>query len=98
MGNAHRQFACSYADVSVDDKLSRAQSIIMQGIHSILCAPLMIGNAVVGVLYVDYLFTQRSITEDDVRLSRRSDASRRSSSKRRACARKRFRSGSWTKS
>jgi len=60
--------ALAFMDVSVDDKLSRAQSIIMQGIHSILCAPLMIGNAVVGVLYVDYLFTQRSITEDDVRL------------------------------
>ena len=60
--------ALAFMDVSIDDKLSRAQSIIMQGIHSILCAPLMIGNAVVGVLYVDYLFTQRSITEDDVRL------------------------------
>ena len=40
----------------------------MQGIHSILCAPLMIGDSVVGVLYVDYLFTQRQISEDDVRL------------------------------
>jgi sigma-B regulation protein RsbU (phosphoserine phosphatase) len=60
--------ALAFMDVSVDEKLSRAQSIIMQGIHSILCAPMIIGNAVVGVLYVDYLFTQRSITEDDVRL------------------------------
>jgi phosphoserine phosphatase RsbU/P len=60
--------ALAFVDVGMDDKLSRAQSIIMQGIHSILCAPLMIGNAVVGVLYVDYLFTQRSISEEDVRL------------------------------
>jgi len=60
--------ALAFVDVSVDEKLRRAQSIIMQGIHSILCAPLMIGNSVVGVLYVDYLFTQRSISEDDVRL------------------------------
>lgn len=60
--------ALAFMDVAMDDKLSRAQSIIMQGIHSILCAPVMIGNAVVGVLYVDYLFTQRSISEDDVRL------------------------------
>src|SRR5207237_8093018 len=45
-----------------------AQSFIMQGIHSILCAPLMIGNSVVGVLYVDYLFTQRGIKEEDVKL------------------------------
>src|SRR5436853_3716327 len=55
-------------DVSVDEKLRRAQSIIMQGIRSILCAPLMIGDAVVGVLYVDYLFNQRKISEQDVRL------------------------------
>ncbi|HYR27916.1 MAG TPA: SpoIIE family protein phosphatase [Thermoanaerobaculia bacterium] len=60
--------ALAFVDVAMDDKLSRAQSIIMQGIHSILCAPLMIGNAVVGVLYVDYLFTQRAISEEDVRL------------------------------
>ena len=60
--------ALAFMDVSVDEKLSRAQSIIMQGIRSILCAPLMIGDAVVGVLYVDYLFTQRKISEEDVRL------------------------------
>ncbi|HUF18430.1 MAG TPA: SpoIIE family protein phosphatase [Thermoanaerobaculia bacterium] len=60
--------ALAYVDVSVDEKLSRAMSIVAQGIHSVLCAPIMIGNAVVGVLYVDYLFTQRTISEEDVRL------------------------------
>ncbi|HYO75791.1 MAG TPA: SpoIIE family protein phosphatase [Thermoanaerobaculia bacterium] len=60
--------ALAFVDVGADEKLRSAQSIIMQGIHSILCAPLMIGNSVVGVLYVDFLFTQRSIAEDDVRL------------------------------
>lgn len=60
--------ALAFMDVNMDEKLSRAQSIIMQGIHSILCAPVIIGGAVVGLLYVDYLFTQRSISEDDVRL------------------------------
>jgi sigma-B regulation protein RsbU (phosphoserine phosphatase) len=60
--------ALAFMDVSVDEKLSRAQSIIMQGIHSIVCAPVTIGDSVAGVLYVDYLFTQRSISEDDVRL------------------------------
>lgn len=60
--------ALAFVDVSVDEKLRTAQSIIMQGIHSILCAPLMIGNSVVGVIYVDFLFTQRSISEDDVKL------------------------------
>ena len=60
--------ALAFVDVSVDEKLRSAKSIIMQGIHSILCAPLLIGEAVVGVLYVDYLFTQRSISEEDVKL------------------------------
>src|SRR2546430_256392 len=64
----HEKKALAFMDVSMDEKLSRAQSIIMQGIRSILCAPLMIGDAVVGVLYVDYLFNQRKISEDDVRL------------------------------
>jgi serine phosphatase RsbU (regulator of sigma subunit) len=58
----------AFMDVAMDEKLKRAQSIIMQGIRSILCAPLTIGDSVVGVLYVDYLFTQRQIEEDDVRL------------------------------
>ncbi len=60
--------ALAFMDVSVDDKLSRAQSIIMQGIHSVLCAPMLIGDAVVGVLYVDYLLTQREISSEDVRM------------------------------
>src|SRR5262249_53559950 len=60
--------ALAFMDVSMEEKLSHAKSIVMQGIRSILCAPLTIGNAVVGVLYVDYLFAQRTISEQDVRL------------------------------
>ncbi|MDQ6802424.1 MAG: SpoIIE family protein phosphatase [Acidobacteriota bacterium] len=59
--------ALAFVDVTVDEKLKRAQSIIMQGIRSILCAPIVIGGSVVGVLYVDYLVS-RQISEDDVRL------------------------------
>lgn len=60
--------ALAFVDVMDDEKLSRAQSIISQGIHSILCAPLTIGDSVVGLLYVDFLFSQRRIAEEDVRL------------------------------
>jgi sigma-B regulation protein RsbU (phosphoserine phosphatase) len=60
--------ALAFMDVSVDEKLSRAKSIILQGIHSVLCAPLLINDNVVGVLYVDFLFNQRDISEEDVRL------------------------------
>lgn len=60
--------ALAFIDVAADEKLSRAQSIIMQGIHSVLCAPLLIADSVVGVLYVDFLYTHRNISEEDVRL------------------------------
>lgn len=60
--------ALAFMDVSVDERLSRAKSIVMQGIHSVLCAPLIVGQNVVGVLYVDFLFSQRTISEEEVRL------------------------------
>jgi sigma-B regulation protein RsbU (phosphoserine phosphatase) len=60
--------ALAFMDVGVNDKLRRAKSIVMQGIHSVLCAPMMIGDSVVGVLYVDFLFNQRTISPEDVRL------------------------------
>jgi len=59
--------ALAFIDVSGDEKLKNVQSIIAQGIRSILCAPLMIADSVVGVLYVDY-FVNRTISEEDVRL------------------------------
>ena len=60
--------ALACMDVSVDEKLSMSKSIAMQGIRSILCAPLIIGDKVEGVLYVDYLVAQKSISMEDVRL------------------------------
>jgi sigma-B regulation protein RsbU (phosphoserine phosphatase) len=60
--------ALAFMDVAMNEKLSRAKSIIMQGIHSIICAPVIVGDSVAGILYVDYLVTQRPISEDDVRL------------------------------
>ena len=59
--------ALAFVDVSGDEKLKRVQSIIAQGIRSILCAPMVIADSVVGVLYVDYL-VNRLISEEDVRL------------------------------
>ena len=47
--------ALAFMDVASDARLNRAESIVMQGIHSILCAPVLINNQVVGVLYVDGL-------------------------------------------
>ena len=58
----------SFVDTSVDEKLARAQSIIAQDIRSAVCAPLVVGDAVLGVLYLDFLSTHGSVTQDDVRL------------------------------
>lgn len=58
----------SFNDVSQDENLAMAKSIVGQSIRSALCAPLMVGDSVLGVLYLDYLLTQRTIMESDVRL------------------------------
>ncbi len=60
--------ALAYLDVSESEKLSQAKSIVTQGIHSVLCAPIVINDSVEGVLYVDYQFTQKSMSKEDVRL------------------------------
>jgi sigma-B regulation protein RsbU (phosphoserine phosphatase) len=59
--------ALAFVDITGDEKLKRVQSIVAQGIRSILCAPMVIADSVVGVLYVDYL-VNRMISEEDVRL------------------------------
>lgn len=60
--------ALAFLDVAESETLSQAKSIVSQGIHSVLCAPLVINDLVEGVLYVDYQFTQKSMSEQDVRL------------------------------
>src|SRR5438128_2605906 len=58
----------SYFDTSQDEKLARAQSIIAQHIRSAVCAPLLVGDAVLGVLYIDYTSNRGAVTGNDVRL------------------------------
>ncbi len=58
----------SFIDTSQDEKLARAESIIGQQIRSAVCAPLMIGDAVLGVLYLDFLANRGAVTQEDVRL------------------------------
>jgi serine phosphatase RsbU (regulator of sigma subunit) len=60
--------ALACLDVQMDEKLSHAKSLIMQGIRSIICAPISIGESVFGVLYIDFMMTQKAIAEEDVRL------------------------------
>ncbi|HEX8169536.1 MAG TPA: SpoIIE family protein phosphatase [Thermoanaerobaculia bacterium] len=58
----------SYVDTSADEKLARAQSIIAQNIRAAVCAPLLVGDAVLGVLYLDFLATRGAVTPEDMRL------------------------------
>ncbi|MFL6248546.1 MAG: SpoIIE family protein phosphatase [Thermoanaerobaculia bacterium] len=58
----------SFVDTTQDEKLARAESIMAQNIRSAICAPLMIGNDVLGVLYLDFLAQRGAVTHDDVHL------------------------------
>lgn len=57
----------SFIDTTENDKIARAQSIIGQQIRSAVCAPLLVGDAVLGVLYLDFLATRGAVTHEDVR-------------------------------
>jgi sigma-B regulation protein RsbU (phosphoserine phosphatase) len=58
----------SFVDTSQDEKLARAESIVAQNIRSAVCAPLMVGEQVLGVLYLDFLANRGAVTHEDVRL------------------------------
>jgi sigma-B regulation protein RsbU (phosphoserine phosphatase) len=58
----------AFVDSVQDDKLARAESIVAQNIRSAVCAPLLVGDAVLGVLYVDFQVNRGAVTHEDVRL------------------------------
>ena len=49
--------------------LAAAQSIVAQSIYSALCAPLIAGETVLGVLYIDFQLSRGSINEEDAQLA-----------------------------
>ncbi len=59
----------AYTDVGSDELLGAAHSMMSQSIYSALCAPLISGDTVIGILYLDYQMTRRVITEDDAQLA-----------------------------
>jgi len=59
----------AYTDIGSNDVLARAASIVAQSIYSALCAPLIVGDSVLGVLYVDYRITSRAIKPEDALLA-----------------------------
>jgi adenylate cyclase len=55
-------------DTHSDQRFVEAKSIVMQNISSVMCAPLLSKNAVLGVIYVDCRETMKLLREDDLDL------------------------------
>lgn len=58
----------SFVDTTQDGKLAQAKSLVAQNIRSAVCAPLLVGEAVLGVLYLDFQAHRGAVTHDDVHL------------------------------
>lgn len=64
----HERNVVAYVDTAMDEKIAHAQSIVLQDIRSAVCAPMMVGDAVLGVLYLDFRAARGAVTHEDVRL------------------------------
>jgi serine phosphatase RsbU (regulator of sigma subunit) len=58
----------SFVDASDDGRLAQAVSMIAQQIRAAVCAPLLVGDDVLGVLYLDYRASHGVVNEGDIRL------------------------------
>ncbi|MCS6914815.1 MAG: adenylate/guanylate cyclase domain-containing protein [Myxococcales bacterium] len=56
------------SDATMDSRFSGAHSIIMQGIRSTMSVPLMQGNELLGVMYLDSQIATNAFTEKDLQL------------------------------
>ena len=64
---ADRVSLLSYDTLS-DERFVQAKSIVMQNISSVMCAPLLSKNDVLGVIYVDCREAMKLLREDDLDL------------------------------
>jgi len=55
-------------DAMLDSNFAARNSIVMQGVRSIIAAPLQTGDEVIGLLYVDLTNPTRTFTRDDLNL------------------------------
>jgi serine phosphatase RsbU (regulator of sigma subunit) len=56
-------------DAQTDGRFEHAQSILLQGIRSIICVPLWNNREVIGLLYLDQRVKGRSFSENDLRVT-----------------------------
>jgi adenylate cyclase len=56
------------SDASVDERFKAAKSIIMQGIRSTMCVPLLYNNEFLGAMHMDSMLATGAFTEKDLQL------------------------------
>src|SRR6185295_6534379 len=56
------------SDATMDSRFSGAHSIIMQGIRSTMCVPVLHGDELLGIMHLDSLFNTTASTEKDLGL------------------------------
>ena len=58
----------SFVENDPEERFAQAESIVAQQIGAAVCAPLLVGDQVLGVLYLDFMTTHRKVIEADLRL------------------------------
>jgi adenylate cyclase len=56
------------SDAMVDERFKAAKSIIMQGIRSTMCVPLLVGDQLVGAFHVDSMLASGAFADKDLLL------------------------------
>ncbi len=56
------------ADTSADDRFAHASSIVLAGIRSVMCAPILNGHEFYGVVHLDSQQAQNAFTRKDLQL------------------------------
>ena len=56
------------SDAMLDERFKAAKSIIMQGIRSTMCVPMLYADRLVGVMHMDSMLTTGAFTEKDLTL------------------------------
>lgn len=56
------------SDASCDERFKSSKSVIMEGIRSTMCVPLMVNDAFIGAFHVDSTITRNAFTEKDLQI------------------------------
>ncbi|HEY3359355.1 MAG TPA: adenylate/guanylate cyclase domain-containing protein [Polyangia bacterium] len=65
---ARERSAVLSSDATMDSRFSGAHSIIMQGIRSTMCVPLLSGDELLGIMHLDSQIATNAFTEKDLQI------------------------------